>query len=232
MTAVFPAVAVAILALRVVPIATYFHGFWRAVPRDGVVRRARTAVEFANACTGTILFVVPESKVEEIRKQILADEQRRVETVLVGGSIALAAWTQLFVSSESGPASRLSGETLGLLFLGAGVLLVVPLLFRTEGRLVTSSYRGLATYTGFGLIVLSLTSAVADLLNGWYELAGLVVALLLLTREALELRDALLELRYADFPAAVTELQRRTAGRPDTPVAAGSGGPGTDGEPA
>lgn len=221
MTAVFPAVAVAILALRVVPIAAYFLSFWRAVPRDRAIRRARTAVELANACTGIVLFVVPGPKVEEVRKEILADEQRRVETVLVGGSIALAAWTQLFVSSDNGPASRLSGQTLALLFLGAGVLLVVPLLFRTEGRLVTSSYRGLATYTGFGLIVLSLTSAVVDLLDGWYEIVAVIFALLLLAREVLELRDALVELRrYADFPAAVRTLRPPPAGRTAEPPAA------------
>ena len=230
MTAMFPTIAVAILALRVVPIATYFLGFWRAVPRDRAIRRARTAVELANACTGIVLFVVPGPKVEEVRREILADEQRRVETVLVGGSIALAAWTQLFVSSETEPASRLSGQTLALLFLGAGVLLVVPLLFRTEGRLVTSWYRGLATYTGFGLVVLSLTSAAVDLLNGWYDLVAVVVALLLLAREALELRDALVELRrYADFPAAVRTLSPPHTGRTAEPPAAGSGGRSADG---
>lgn len=171
MTAVFPVAAVLIALFRLIPIAIHFLEFSRAVPKGR--GRARTAIQLANRCTGIILYRIPDDLAEAVRKDILEDEHRQIETVLVGGSIALAAWTQLFVSSASSPANRLSGTTLSLLFTGASVLLVVPLLFRTAGRLVTASYRGLATYAGFGAVALSLGSAIVDLRDGWQEPRGL-----------------------------------------------------------
>jgi hypothetical protein len=209
MTAVFPVAAVLIALFRLIPIAIYFLEFSRAVPKGR--GRARTAIQLANRCTGIILYRIPDDLAEAVRKDILEDEHRQIETVLVGGSIALAAWTQLFVSSASSPANRLSGTTLSLLFTGASVLLVVPLLFRTAGRLVTASYRGLATYAGFGAVALSLGSAIVDLRDGWYELVGLALAVALVVRELVECRVNLSVFKsYADFASAVSKLTPKT----------------------
>jgi hypothetical protein len=210
MTTIFPVAAVLIVLFRLIPIVFYFLGFLRAAPKGR--GRTRTAIQLANKCTGIILYTVPTDLAEAVRKDILEDEHRRIETVLVGGSIALAAWTQLFVSSASSPADRLSGTTLSLLFTGAGVLLIVPLLFRTAGRLVTASYRGLATYVGFGAVALSLGSAIVDLRDGWYELVGPALAVALVVRELLECRVSMFVLgSYADFTSAVDKLAPRTA---------------------
>lgn len=95
-----------------------------------------------------------------------------MDTLLVGGSVGLAAWSQLFVSSGTEPASRLSGLTLGLLLSGAACLIIGPLLWRSEGLHLTLMGRTTAMHVGFGLIAFSLASAVLDL--GLPLLAGVV----------------------------------------------------------
>ncbi|MGW4135997.1 hypothetical protein ACWELV_04295 [Streptomyces mirabilis] len=55
------------------------------------------------------------------------------EASILLGTIAAATWSVLFVASKAGePVSRLSGVSLGLLFIGAVILIAGPLLARGE----------------------------------------------------------------------------------------------------
>ncbi|MGY1709296.1 hypothetical protein ACI8AC_07260 [Geodermatophilus sp. SYSU D00758] len=121
--------------------------------------------------------------VQERHLRILDQGARRLETMLVGGSIALAAWSQLFVSSEEA-ADELSGLTLGLLFAGAYALLVSGLLWRAEGQHLTYMGRVTSLHVGYYLIALSLTSIIQDLgLGDCFVATSLAVVSLIAARE-------------------------------------------------
>ena len=109
--------------------------------------------------------------------------------MLVGGSIGLAAWSQLFVSSGSSPASRLSGLTLGLLFAGSFALICGALLWRSEGLHLTMMGRTATLHVGFGVIALSLASAVLDLDLPVAGFATVCVAVLIGLRDVAEVRS-------------------------------------------
>lgn len=200
----------AIAISRTLPVLCLISGFFKACTTKRGVSRLYASIKLASLCTGVILYEVPSRSAEDVRRFVLEDEHRRVETVLVGGSIALAAWTQLFVSSQNPPTNRLSAITLSLLFVGASVLLIVPILFRSTGRLATTLYRQLATYVGFGAVLLSLCGITVDLLDGWYEYAALTVAALLIGRDLAETgREITGFRRFANFGAAISILGRR-----------------------
>ncbi|MFC7614808.1 hypothetical protein ACFQV2_16070 [Actinokineospora soli] len=115
----------------------------------------------------------------------IALSERQLDTSLVGGSVALAAWTQLFVSSGGAPGSRISGTSLALLFTGALVLVMAPVVFRTPGLHLTYIGRESGSHVGFGLVLLSLFSVVADLVPG-LRVPMIVLACLIVTRDAAE----------------------------------------------
>jgi hypothetical protein len=121
---------------------------------------------------------------------------RQFDTSLIGGSVALAAWTQLFVSSSAGPAAALSDITLAVLFGGALVLLSFPLLFRASGLHLTYIGRETGSAVGFGLIVLSLCSAMIDLGDVFASSLGTVLCILVVLRDAFETRQQVALNRY------------------------------------
>lgn len=127
-----------------------------------------------------------QSGTSERHQKLLELEQRRVDTLLVGGSIGLAAWSQLFVSAESAPASRLSGLTLGLLFAGSFGLICGSLLWRSEGLHLTLMGRTATLHVGYGVIALSLASAVLDLRLPVAAFATVAVVVLIGLRDAAE----------------------------------------------
>jgi hypothetical protein len=119
--------------------------------------------------------------------------------ILVGGAIALAAWTQVFVSSESPPADRLSGATLALLFGGAMILLSSPLLFRREGLHLTFIGRESATFLGYGAIVLSMCGAILDLVSGYWMAVAVVLAAVIAVRDLIDVRTHLKLMKDLNF---------------------------------
>jgi hypothetical protein len=119
-------------------------------------------------------------------EKMLALQARLFDQMLIVGAIGIAAWSQLFVSSNTLPASRLSGMTLGLLFAGAFCLVAGPLLWRAEGLHLTLMGRASALSLGFGLIALALTSVVLDLHLTAASMACIGVLLLIGLREVAE----------------------------------------------
>ena len=109
--------------------------------------------------------------------------------MLVGG--AHAAWPPgASCSSPPGPqpASRLSGLTLGLLFAGSFALICGALLWRSEGLHLTMMGRTATLHVGFGVIALSLASAVLDLDVPVAGFSTVCVAVLIGLRDVAEVR--------------------------------------------
>jgi hypothetical protein len=169
-------VALALL-VRVVWFVDFFRRCWKA--SGGCSTRWRQTWERSLRTSNELQGGAPER-----HNVLLQQESRRLETMLVGGSVALAAWTQLFVSSGDDPASRLSELSLGLLFAGAFCLISGPLFWRAEGLHLTLMGRTAMLHLGFNLIVLSLTSTVLDLrIAAAIAVPVLSVALLIGLRE-------------------------------------------------
>ncbi|MFF3227229.1 hypothetical protein ACFYV7_30840 [Nocardia suismassiliense] len=143
-----------------------------------VIRRMRS-VTTAELETG-------HSPSSEVHEAILKISDRQLDVTMVGGSVALAAWSQLFVSSASGPASKISGETLGLLFFGSLVSITAPILFRVSGIHLTYIGREFASSVGFGSIALALASAISDLVTGWPALSAYLIAAAVVVRHAFD----------------------------------------------
>jgi hypothetical protein len=171
---------VLLLGNRLVWFGDFFRRCWKATAGHG--HRVRLTRTKATQTTNQL-----QQGVAEQHQRLLELEARRLDTMLVGGSIGLAAWSQLFVSSNpSSPASRLSGLTLGLLFAGAACLIAGPLLWRGEGLHLTLMGRSAALHVGFGLIALSLSSAVLDLHLPVAAAVGIAVVLLIGVRDMAE----------------------------------------------
>lgn len=97
-------------------------------------------------------------------------------TLVLVGSIALAAWAQLFANAGTGLGKDLSEITRNLL-LGASVtLLAAPLLFRSPSMEFSFLGRESLTSIGYTALILSLTSALADL----FSAAGAVISVLII----------------------------------------------------
>ena len=176
------AVLVVIISARAIWVGDYLRRCWNATAGSpGRVRRTRSGV----LRTSNQL----QRGTPERHQKLLELESRRLDTMLVGGSIGLATWSQLFVSSGSSPASRLSGLTLGLLFAGSFALICGALLWRSEGLHLTLMGRTATLHVGFGVIALSLASAVLDLDLPVAGFATVCVAVLIGLRDVAEVRS-------------------------------------------
>jgi hypothetical protein len=136
-------------------------------------------------------------------QEFLESETKLTDATLVVGAIGLAAWSQLFVSSDQAPANRLSGVTLGLLFAGSAVLLTGLLVWRGTGLYLTNLGRQLTLEVGFSFIGFALASTVADL-QLW--VLGIVVATVSALIAARSVADAFMTgtiLRKLDLSALV-----------------------------
>jgi hypothetical protein len=123
---------------------------------------------------------------DDSHQETIGISERQLDTSLVGGSVALAAWTQLFASSAGQPGSSISGTSLSLLFTGALVLIAAPMLFRTEGVHLTYIGRAIGSHGGFGLVILSLLSMVTDLVPGFVAVVAVVTGTALVARDSVE----------------------------------------------
>ncbi|WP_109001214.1 hypothetical protein [Streptomyces rishiriensis] len=88
---------------------------------------------------------------------------RQFNTLLIAGSISLAAWSQLFTNSTNGAGQQLTSLTRNLLLLSSVVLLSAPLIFRRPAKEFQFICRESLTAVGLALLILSLASALADL---------------------------------------------------------------------
>jgi catechol 2,3-dioxygenase-like lactoylglutathione lyase family enzyme len=113
--------------------------------------------------TGAQLFSGKESPDQEKHRSFVESERARLNVTLVVGSIGLAAWSQLFVSSKGDPGDDLHGLTLGLLLGGSASLLAAPLLWRAEGLYLTTLGREAALDFGYACLGFALASVVVDL---------------------------------------------------------------------
>ncbi len=179
------AVLIAVLALMVAAralwISDYVRRCWKAT--EGGEKRVQRAWSSVLRTSNQLQRGAPER-----HQKLLELESRRLDTMLVGGAIGLAAWSQLFVSSRSAPASQLSGLTLGLLFAGSFALLCGPLLWRSEGLHLTMMGRTATLHVGYGVIAVSLASAVLDLDVPVGGFLTVCVAVLIGLRDVAEVR--------------------------------------------
>lgn len=107
---------------------------------------------------------------EEEHLRFLATVRSQAEICLIGGSVAVAAWTALFVTSTGGSKARtqISGASLGILLFAALVLISGPICARTRGTFVTYILRESSIYVGFCSMIIALCSVVNDLKpTGW-----------------------------------------------------------------
>jgi hypothetical protein len=120
----------------------------------------------------------------KVHQGVATVTQRLVETCLVVGALALAAWTALFAVARQAPADELSATTRALLLVGAAVLICAPLVFRKPDRYFSYIGWSIALYTGLTAVGLSLASIANDLLHGGVGVGiGLSIVVVLVARD-------------------------------------------------
>ncbi|MFD8417151.1 hypothetical protein ACFV2Q_36350 [Streptomyces sp. NPDC059650] len=110
-------------------------------------------------------------------------------TLVLVGSIALAAWTQLLATAGTGGGTALTSITRNLLLVASATLLVAPLLFRNPDQEFSFLGRECLTTIGYTALILSLTSALADLFPTTGTVIATIVVAAILVTDALEARD-------------------------------------------
>lgn len=103
---------------------------------------------------------------------------------MLGGTIAAATWSVIFVVDKPDePASRLSGVSVGLLFIGAVVLIAGPVLARHDKPLFGTLLRDSAIYVGLNAILFSFCSMAMDLASTPWRVIALLIVLCATARE-------------------------------------------------
>jgi hypothetical protein len=162
--------AVTVIA-RVTLLAAYLDQFWL---RHGSQRRIialKRAVRVASsgAYPGT-----PAERGERHRRFFDASVQQWDSALLVG-SVALAAWTQLFATFGERPAPPVSAFSQNMLLLSAITLVVVPGLFRSSGGEWTRLGRDAGMLVGFAMLIVALAGILDDLFGTWGSVAAVAV---------------------------------------------------------
>lgn len=165
-------VLVVVVVGRIVWFGDYLRRCWRGAGEGQ--QRVRRAWRTARRTSNRLQRGKPERHL-----RMLELEAHRLDIVLVGGSIALAAWTQLFVANSD----RLSDRTLNLLLAGAACLIGGPLVWRSEGAHLTMMGRLSSLETGFTLIAATLASVAVDLDNEVAMIVALVAILVVGMRD-------------------------------------------------
>jgi hypothetical protein len=178
----FTVLAGILVAGRLIWLGDYLRRCLEAADGRGF-RKTWAAVGHARMTTTSTLEGLED---DDSHQETIGISERQLDTSLVGGSVALAAWTQLFVSSATGPGSTISSTSLSLLFAGALVLIASPMIFRTEGVHLTYIGRAIGSNGGFGLVILSLLSMVTDLVPGFVAVAAVATGTALVARDGFE----------------------------------------------
>lgn len=186
------AVVVVVVLGRIVWFGDYFRRCWKGTS-GGTQRRHRTW-QTARRSSNRLQEGKPER-----HHRLLDREAHRLDIILVGGSIALAAWTQLFVADSQ----RLSDRTLNLLLAGAACLIAGPLVWRSEGGHLTMMGRLSSLEVGFTLIAATLASVAVDLDNDVAMTVALVAMVVVGVRDLFALRGWVRDThKLLDFVAA------------------------------
>jgi hypothetical protein len=175
----------AVVVVRLVWVGQFYRVYWRA----GGPGRRLAAVKHASTISEAKAFstaVGTEAQTMQIAMVSAAD--RLVESALLVGSIALAAWTQLFSAAGQRPASSLDPLTRHLLLCSSLVLIAGPALFRISGRAITSFGRASAAAVGYSALLVSLGSALADLFGTTGAIAAVLLAAVLVVVDIAEVR--------------------------------------------
>ena len=106
--------------------------FWLAWSR-GKGHRWEAVRGACRATTAQLYSGGSSTQLQQRHSGFVAGAIRQVDTSLVVGSLALAAWTQLFSAAGSRPASSLTPLTRTLLLASSIVLIVGPAFFRAGG---------------------------------------------------------------------------------------------------
>lgn len=154
---------------RMVWFAAYY--FYACKRRSPGVRRISALSTAGRALSADVWSGAADQRTDRHRRFVAAT-QRQQESLLISGSIALAAWTVLFTTATTFPAETLAPLTRNLLLAASITLLSGPLLFRASGRETTIIGREVAAATGYAAFVIALCSAVADL----FGTTGAVIA--------------------------------------------------------
>jgi hypothetical protein len=197
-----------VVALRLAWIGGYLWVFVRRRPQGGRLAAVRRA---SRALTTQVYRVggTPEQQAAR-RTRFFAAATGQVDTLLLIGSVALAAWTQLFAASGQVPGSLLAPITRDLLLISAGVLIAGPVLFRSAGGQLTFLGRESMMAIGFAALLFSLASATADVFGPAGAVVVVVVVAAVIGRDVAEMRLQLGLLRHL--------TTTRTAAVPEPPA--------------
>jgi hypothetical protein len=147
-----------------------------------------------NPMTSTPYPAASEHARAEIHQGVAAETNRMADTCLIVGTLALGAWTALFVVAGQGPAAELSPASRSLLLVGAAVLIAAPVIFRVPDLHTSYIGRRSAQFIGFTAVGLAFASLANDLLGGFPRLAVTAAAILLLVGR--DLCDTIGEIRF------------------------------------
>lgn len=176
-----------VIAFRMAWALSYYRMFWRGSPRRDRLASLRWATRAPSAQLYRSAGEAAEA-VSARHREFFAASAKQVETLLLVGSVALAAWTQLFTGSGQHPGDTLSSLSKGLLLTSALILIGGPGLFRWTGGHLTYIGRESTTMVGYAALVLSLASMVADLLGVAGAIVALLIAVLVAARDFFETR--------------------------------------------
>lgn len=137
--------------------------------------------------TSRLYGALDERSLGDIHANIAAEANRLIDTSLVVGAIAFAAWTALFAVAAQPPASHISSTSRDLLLLGSGILIAAPTLFRVPDFHLTYMGRRSALFVGLTAVCLSLASIADDLLHGYARLlVPLAIAVAVVVRDVID----------------------------------------------
>jgi hypothetical protein len=124
--------------------------------------------------TSSLYTATSERERQKIHESVATETDRLVDTCLLAGTIAFAAWTALFAVANQAPGSEISSTTRSLLLVGAAALVAAPIVFRVPDRYTAYIGRRSALFIGLTAVGLALASLAEDLLG---KVPGIVVTL-------------------------------------------------------
>ena len=124
--------------------------------------------------TSSLYTATSEGERQKIHESVATETDRLVDTCLLAGTIAFAAWTALFVVANQAPGSEINSTTRSLLLVGAAALVAAPIVFRVPDRYTAYIGRRSALFIGLTAVGLALASLAEDLLG---KVPGIVVTL-------------------------------------------------------
>jgi hypothetical protein len=143
--------------------------------------------------TSKLYQALDEAERQDVHEKIAAEVNRLVDTSLLVGTLALAAWTALFAFAAQSSSTQISSGSRGLLLVGAGTLISAPLLFRVPDYYLTLIGRRSALFIGLTAVGLAFASIANDVLRGPARIiVPLVIVIILAVRE---LSDTISEIR-------------------------------------